>query len=181
MKNPHALRSLCYLGACGLFTVIAVLFQIGLNDPLTMLSAYFRSTLCLFVLFSVLVGSALYLWRAFGKTVPAIRQDLIFMLITGLAVLIAFVVLFLRYGGLSDTLTEGAFTAANVNSVLLFCLPAACLIRASISAAKARRQGGRGYTAAWIACLAMGAVMLVLVFCGLLLHVQPFSVVLSAE
>lgn len=181
MKNLHAVRALCYAGVCALFTVIAVLFQIGLNDPLTMISAYFRSNLFLFVLFSVLVGSALYLWRAFGKKIPAIKQDLVFMLATGLAVLIAFVVLFLRYGGLSDALTEGAFTAANINSVLLFCLPAACLVRAGISAAKARRQGGRVYTAAWIACLAMGAVMLVLIFCGLLLHVQPFSVVLSAE
>ena len=179
MKSLHAVRSLCYAGVCGLLTVVAVLFQIGLNDPEQMLSAYFRSNLFLFVLFSVLVGTAVYLWRNVYKKLPSIKPDVIFMLITGLLVLVAFVLLFFRYGGLSDTLTQAAFTAANINSVLLFCLPAACLVRASICASKARRHGGRLYTAAWTTCLSLGIVMLVLIFCGLLLHIQSFDTTLT--
>ena len=180
MKHLHAIRSLCYTGASALLTVVAVLFQIGFNDPVQMVSAYFRSNLFLFVLFSVLVGTALYLWRSLYKRFPVIKRDLLFMLLTGLAVLLAFVILFLRYGGLSESLTEGAFTATNINSVLLFCLPAACLVRAAVSAAKARRTGGRIYTVAWSACLSLGAIMMILIFCGLLLHIQPFDVALVA-
>ena len=51
MKHLHAIRSLCYAGASALLTVVAVLFQIGFNDPVQMVSAYFRSNLFLFVLF----------------------------------------------------------------------------------------------------------------------------------
>lgn len=181
MKNLSAVRSCAYLGVGTVLLIISALFQNGLNTPTEMAATYFKSNLYLFILFSVFMGTALYLWRNFRKTIPSLKSDIAWMALTALFVLIAFTVLFVFFGGLGDTLNQDTYSAANYNSVILFLLPAACLVRASFCAVAARRAGGTVYTVAWIGCLVLGSVMLILIFCGLLLHIQAYDVGVAAD
>lgn len=176
MKNPSAVRSCGYLAATAVFLFFAVFFQASLNVGAEMVAAYYRSNLYFFIVFSVLVGTALYLWRMFAKQVPSLRSDILFMLVVGAGVLGAYIALFVRFGGLGDLLTKDTYTAVNWNSLLLFVLPAVCLLRAVICSVRARKIGGSVYRISFYGCIGIAVLMLIFVFCGLLLHIQPFDV-----
>ncbi|MBR7092703.1 MAG: hypothetical protein IKI50_05910 [Clostridia bacterium] len=180
MKNPSGVRGLAYLSAAAVMLLCAVLFQRGLNDVSRLVPTYYRSNLYLFIVLAVLGGGGIYLWREHARRHRALLGDVAFLLIGAAVLLVAFIVLFARYGGLGDAVSRSAVIAADCNSVLLFLLPFAFWLRAGAALLRAERD--RWKTVGVTGALLLAAVMLILILSGQLLHIQqPDAVLLQMQ
>ena len=174
------MRAGAYLAGCAVMLLFSVLLQIGMNRAETLVAQYYRSNLYLAVAGIVLLGVGVYLWREYARKAPALRGDVWFLLIAGALPLLLFVGMFFRFGGLGDALSPDAYTAANINSVALFLLPAAFWVRGLIAALRSRRDGEGAARAVLIVTAGLAVLMLVLVIAGLLLHIQRYDSAVAA-
>lgn len=169
-------KAVAYLAATALLTVISVLLQLGMHREGGLESSYFQSNMVLFLAGAACTGTAVYSYRAYSRRHREHVWDSLFLLIVGLIYLIASVVMFFLFGGLGNEFSEGGYTAANINIVLLTVLPLPFLLRGIVLAvstreASAARRFGAGLAAllvtlGFLLCVAMGGMMRMVRYIG---------------
>lgn len=137
-------KTVVYLVGTAALMLLCACFVSPMYNPATLEAGYFRSTGFLFAAACVLIGVALYSWRAYTRRHREHFADSLLCLIVGAVYMVAAIAVFLLFGGLEGTFDESAYAAVNVNSVLLSVLPVPFLIRTiQLSLSKGESRGRR--------------------------------------
>ncbi|HJD24091.1 MAG TPA: hypothetical protein H9694_08100 [Firmicutes bacterium] len=140
MHISRFLKTVLYAALALVLTFVSTMLQLGFQSPDTLSGAYFQSDLYLFVAAAACLGTAVYSYRAYTSRHREHTSDSLFLLIVGIALMIAAVVTVVSFGGLGEEFTQTGYTAANVNILLMTALPLPFLIRAFVLAASCGRH-----------------------------------------
>ena len=169
MNITRFAKSIAYLAAAALLIAVSVFFQVGMHSEGGPEASYFRSNTFLFVVAIGCIGTGVYSYIGYVRRHREHALDSLFLLLVGLAVLIASILVFLNFGGLAGTFDKAGYTAVNINIVALTLLPIPFLIRGLVLAfstrevSRARRLSVQLaallVTAGFLLSLAMGGMM----------------------
>ncbi len=119
------IKALLYAALTVLFLVCVVLYYNGVNKIDQIDVSYFRAQRFLLIAGAVLCGV--------GNTVRRLsRADAWFLSLVGGGLLIAFIVTFLAFGGLSGPFDAVGYAAANAQMVILDAAMLACFARCAV-------------------------------------------------
>lgn len=170
---PSWVKAIVYLTATAGLTVAAAVFENGMYDDWTAVSSCLSAMWYLFAAGCITMGVGVYSYRSYTKTHREHRADSLLWTLTGLVTVIAFIVLFLGYGGLDAMLDSTAYAVRNALSMLVSALPLPFLVRGWVISAARRTRFRRALTAA----VAVEAVALVvLAVLGLYIKIVPYSI-----
>lgn len=117
-----------------LLTVSAV-FLVRLHTPALMEKTYFETNLYWFVAAVALLGTGIYVWRDYARKDRDHLPDALLLVGMGVLLVIGWFVMFLLFGGLLEgRFNEAAYTAVNINTIVLWALPIPLLIRLAVLA-----------------------------------------------
>ena len=125
-------------------------------------AVYLRSVVLLCVAACVVLGVGVYIWFFHTRKTRCGRSDAIFWSVVGAVLLLAAVIVTLRFGGMTQQTLGEAAAAINLNLMLIGMLPAPFLVR-TIVLAVGVREGKKQQTVA-----AVFAVVSVLAYIGLI-------------
>lgn len=104
MNISRFAKSIAYLAAAALLLLLSVIFQVGMHSEGGPEASYFRSNTFLFVVAIGCVGTGVYSYIGYVRRHREHALDSLFLLLVGLAVLIASILVFLNFGGLAGHL-----------------------------------------------------------------------------
>ena len=117
MNISRFAKSIAYLAAAALLLLLSVIFQVGMHSEGGPEASYFRSNTFLFVVAIGCIGTGVYSYIGYVRRHREHALDSLFLLLVGLAVLIASILVFLNFGGLAGTFDKAGYTAVNINIV----------------------------------------------------------------
>ncbi len=169
MNISRFAKSIAYLAAAALLILLSVIFQVGMHSEGGPEASYFRSNTFLFVVAIGCIGTGVYSYIGYVRRHREHALDSLFLLLVGLAVLIASILVFLNFGGLAGTFDKAGIRPSISTSSRLTLLPIPFLIRGLVLAfstredSRARRLSVQLaallVTAGFLLSLAMGGMM----------------------
>lgn len=121
--------------------------------------SYFQAQRVIFFAGALLLGVGISLRKH-------LKADALFLSMLGGALLIAFLILFLLFGGMMGTFDATGYAAANAQLVVLYGAVIACFVRCAVLSACLRDAlPAQKRIARWI-CVALAAVMVCLIITG---------------
>lgn len=141
------------------FLVFVLVYHNGMHKIDQIDVSYFQAQRLIFAAGAVLLGVGISL----RKHLPS---DALFLSLLGGALLIAFLVMFLLFGGLSGAFDAAGYAAANSQLVILDGGVIACFVRCTVLSASLRDIGAVQRWTARIACVVLAAVMVCLIITG---------------
>ena len=133
MTVSHFAKAVIWAAFAAVILAVSAVFSWRLHQPAQMESAYFQSNLYWFILAVGMVGCGVS-FRRYAKAEPSHRPDVAFLLIEGGLLIVGWIVMLLRFGGISGKFNAAALTAVNVNILTLMAAPLPPLIYAAVLA-----------------------------------------------
>lgn len=152
-------KTLIYVAMTIGFFVFVLVYHGGMHKTDQIDVSYFQAQRFVFLAGAVLLGVGLSLRRH----LPA---DAVFLSLLGGALLIAFLVMFLLFGGLSGVFDATGYAAANAQLVLLDGPTIACFVRCAVLAAGLRDAVPAQRRTARLICTALAVTMVCLMIMG---------------
>lgn len=141
------------------FLIFVLVYHGGMHKTDQIDVSYFQAQRFLFIASAILLGVGISLRRH----LPA---DALFLSLLGGALLIAFLVMFLLFGGLSGAFDATGYAAANAQLVLLDGAAIACFVRSAVLCAGLRDAVPAQKWTARLICIALAVVMVCLIITG---------------
>ncbi len=158
MKKQFA-KALIYAAMTIGFLVFVLVYHGGMHKTDQIDVSYFQAQRFLFLAGAGLLGVGISLRRH----LPA---DALFLSLLGGALLIAFLVMFLLFGGLSGAFDATGYAAANAQLLLLNGATIACFVRCAVLAAGLRDATPAQRWTARLICTALAVTMVCLMITG---------------
>lgn len=168
------LKALVYAAATVVFTVVMVVYYNGLHKIDQIDVSYFQTQRFVMIAGAVLLGIGISVRRLY-------RADAVFLSLVGGGLLLAFVSMFLAFGGLSGPFDEIGYAAANAQMVVLDAAILACFVRCAVlsigigDATRAKRWTVRGV------CAALAIAIVCLLVTGYGVRFAQYDDVLTSE
>lgn len=154
------IKALIYAAMTIGFLIFVLVYHSGMHKPDQIDVSYFQAQRFLFIAGAVLLGLGISLRRH-------LLSDARFLSLLGGALLVAFLVMFLMFGGLSGAFDATGYAAANAQLVILDGAAIACFVRCAVLSA-GLRDATR--TQKWIArllCAVLAVTMVCLMITGI--------------
>ena len=175
MKITRLAKGIAYLVGAVILTSISVAMQAAMHTEGSVEENYFRSDGVLFLLAATVLGIGVYSWLAYTRRHKEHQRDSLFLILTGLALMLLTIFVVVNYGGMEGTFDQSGHTAVNLNIVLLSALPLPFLIRAVVLAVGAGEENASGRKGLLIACGMVTAALLLLMFTGGLMKMTSYD------
>lgn len=175
MNISRFAKCIVYEVVTALLLVIGVAFQAAMHKSGGLETSYFRSNGFLFLLAVTLIGTAVYSYLSYTRRHKQHRADSLFLLLTGLVLLLVALVIFFRFGGLERPFPEAGYTAANINIAVLTALPVPFLVRTFVLALSTREDKPAKRRGVQITALVLTAALVVLLATGQTLHMVRYT------
>lgn len=175
MKLSRFAKGILYLAVTAVMAIISALLQGYMLSEGNLETGYFRSDLILFILAAVLMGIGAYSFLSYTRRHREHRADSLYLFLTGAALMVLTIVVFLQFGGMEGEFTESGYTAANVNIGVLSALPLPFLARAVYLAFTLREAGPGRRLGLLIACGAVALTLVVLAATGGLMRLVKYE------
>lgn len=173
MKVSRYAKSILYSLFIAVLIVFSTVYQVSMHTAGGMESAYFKSNTYLFIMAAGCLGIGVYSYFSFSRRHREHKADSLLFLFTGLVLMAAVFTAFINFGGLDENLVSAgnklAYTAVNVNIILMSALPVPFYIRSLGLACSKRekspalRRVALAFSAliavAYISILALGGMM----------------------
>lgn len=172
MKISRFVKSICYLCLTAVLLAVSTSVQLSMRREGGLESAYFMSNTYLFITAIVLLGTAVYSYRSYTRRHREHVRDSLFLLVMGLATMVAALVGWVGFGGLGEDFAETGYTAANLNVIVMTLLPLPPLIRAFLLAYSRENRRRR---VSLIACTIVAAVYAVIIAAGGMLRMVYYE------
>ncbi len=113
--------------------IASTVLSMRLHQATLMEETYFQTNLYWFIVAVALLGGGVFCWREYARKDLEHRPDVLFVVIFGAVLLIGWFVMFMQYGGLvAGHFSENAYTAVNLNIIVMWFLPIPLLVRLMI-------------------------------------------------
>lgn len=152
-------KALIYAAMTIGFVVFVLVYHGGMHKTDQIDVSYFQAQRFLFIAGAVLLGFGVSLRRH-------LPSDALFLSLLGGALLIAFLVMFLLFGGLSGAFDATGYAAANAQLVLLDGAVIASFVRCAVLSAGLRDAVPAQKWTARLICIALGVTMVCLIITG---------------
>lgn len=169
MKITKCTKAVVYAVAAACLTALAVWIADPLHGTTDLVAAYQRSDILLFSLACCVLGVGVYSFIGYTRRHPEHRVDSWFFMLIGAVMLVATVVLIVRFGGITEeNFDTTANAAVNLNVGLAALVPLPFAVRSWILACTAGFSK-RERTVALTAAAVPTVLYAVLALCGKLL------------
>ncbi len=152
-------KTLIYAAMTIVFLVFVLVYHGGMHKIDQIDVSYFQAQRFLFFAGVILLGFGISLRRH-------LPSDALFLSLLGGALLIAFLVMFLLFGGLSGAFDATGYAAANAQLVLLDGAVIACFVRCAVLCARLRDAVPAQRWTARLICMALAVTMMCLIIMG---------------
>lgn len=157
--SKRFVKALIYAAMTIGFLVFVLVYHGGMHKTDQIDVSYFQAQRFLFLAGAVLLGFGISLRRH-------LPSDALFLSLLGGALLIAFLVMFVLFGGLSGTFDATGYAAANAQLVLLDGAAIACFVRCAVLCAGLRDAVPAQKWTARLICTALAVLMVCLIITG---------------
>ncbi len=157
--SKRFVKALIYAAMTLAFLVFVLVYHSGMHKTEQIDVSYFQAQRFLFFAGAILLGFGISLRRQ-------LPSDALFLSLLGGALLIAFLVMFLLFGGLSGPFDKTGYAAANAQLVLLDGAAIACFVRCAVLCGGLRDATTVQRRVARLICLVLAALMLCLIITG---------------
>ncbi len=141
------------------FLIFVLVYHGGMHKTDQIDVSYFQAQRFLFIAGAILLGVGISLRRQ-------LPSDALFLSLLGGSLLIAFLVMFLLFGGLSGAFDATGYAAANAQLVLLDGAAVACFVRCAVLSAGLRDAAPAQKWTARLICTALAVTMVCLIITG---------------
>ncbi len=148
-----------YAALTVLFLIFIAVYYRGMNKIDTIDVSYFQAQRIVLFAGAGLLGVGLSLRKA-------VLADAWFLSVLGSALLTAFLVLFLSFGGLSGAFDAAGYAAANAQMLVLDGAAIACFVRCVVVATQLRRASAGKRMVAGLLCVMLAVAMVCLIITG---------------
>lgn len=152
-------KSLLYAALTVGFLAFVVVYYSGVHKIDQIDVSYFRAQRVIFIIGAILLGIGIPL-RKHQKA------DAWFLSLLGGALLAAFLLLFLSFGGITGAFDETGYAAANAQMVILDFAAIACFVRCAVLCGGLRDARSSQKWAARLTCVVLAVVMMCLIITG---------------
>lgn len=174
MRITRFTKAVIYEFLTALLLLLSFLFQRDLRDAAQIETAYGRSNWFLFIAAAVMLGVGVYSIMSYTRRYREHILDSVFFILLGVLYMVAFMTVFLMYGGLEGTFDESGYVAANINIILIGALPLPFLIRTIVLVFSTREPRVGRRVGVQIVCGLLTAVLAVLIFTGNYLRMAEY-------
>ena len=144
MTVSRFVKSIVYAVLVVVLMTVSAVLSVRLGDATLMETTYFSTNLYWIITAVVLLGGGVFCHREYAKKDPEHRPDALFAVVYGAVLTVGWIVMFLQYGALAaGNFGESAYTAVNVNRLVLWALPVPLLVRLLVIAMSSRIENVR--------------------------------------
>ena len=167
-------KAVAYAVICAILIAVSAVLSVRLHNPALMETTYFHTNLYWGITAIAFLGGGVFCWREYAKNDPEHRPDVLFTVIFGAVLLIGWFVMFMQYGALVvGHFSENAYTAVNLNMLVLWGLPIPLLVRLSVLAVSSRIENIRHRRAVQaLAAVLIAAFITVTIACNMVQMVR---------
>lgn len=157
--REKTVKTVLYALLTVVFLTLTVFYHDGVHKIDTMTECYFQAQGWLLLIGAVLLGSGIS-FRRHNKA------DVWFVSLLGMALLVFYVVMLLRYGAMGAIADASAFAAVNAQLIALDIAALASFIRSAICAAGMRDASSAQRITARVVCATVAALLVCLLIMG---------------
>ena len=153
------IKALVYAAMTVGFLVFVVVYHGGVHKIDQIDISYFQAQRLLFIIGAILVGIGIPLRKSQ-------KADALFLSLLGGSLLIAFLILFLLFGGITGAFDAAGYAAANAQMVILDGAAIACLVRCAVLCGSLRDARPSQKWVARLICVLLAVIMMCLIITG---------------
>ncbi len=152
-------KALIYAAMTIGFLIFVLVYHGGVHKTDQIEVSYFQAQRLIFIASAVLLGVGISLRKH-------LASDALFLSLLGGALLIAFLVMFLLFGGMTGAFDATGYAAANAQLVILDGAVIACFVRCAVLSAGLRDAVPAQRWTARLTCAALAVAMVCLIITG---------------
>lgn len=141
MTGSRFVKSIVYAVLTAILITVSAVLSVRLGNVKWMEDTYFGTNLYWIITAVVLLGGGVFCYREYAKKNPEHHPDVWLFVTIGAVLLLGWIVMFFRYGGLVvGNFGETAYTAVNINRLVMWGMPLPFLVRLTVLAMSTRME-----------------------------------------